>query len=127
MYGYRPLSVSPVLLDAVRELHPVHDDVPDTRALREPLAGVERVMDPRVEAGACGFLRSLIKGGKCAGGLRRHEVMIAEEGIGEGHDPKHVREHPGGGARLNRMARGVGGEARCDEEGTQVGSITAGM
>jgi hypothetical protein len=62
-----PLSASPQ--QPVRECHPVQDHVPDTPALGEPVAVVERVVNAAIEAGEGRFFRGLLKGGERPWGL----------------------------------------------------------
>jgi hypothetical protein len=96
-----PWSASPH--KPIRECHPVHDHVPDTPALCEPVAVVERVVNAAIEAGEGRFLRGLLKGGERPGGLGGHQAMICEQGVGEGDHAEHGREDHGGGTRLGGM------------------------
>ena len=77
---------SPVPL--ARELHPVHDGLPDAPALREPLVVVESVMDAGIEPGQGRFLRRLVEGAKAARLQRWLQVMVLVQRIRERRAPR---------------------------------------
>ena len=113
------LSASPQ--QPVRECHPVHDHVPDTPALGEPVAVVERVVNTAIEAGEGRFLRGLLKGGERPWGLGGHQAMISEEGVGECDHAEYVREagsseYASGGAHSSPEVRTKG--RNCPQHGS---------
>jgi hypothetical protein len=87
-----------MVISLALEGNPVENDLADAPALRQAVVVVERVVDAGIEPGDGRFFRGLVKGVEGARGLRRRQLMIGEQRVGERDRAEHVGEDRGDGA-----------------------------